>query len=62
MQATHQQTISEILAEPLEERRLRANPRVIKRKMSKWPVKRPEHHHWPQPTKPPTDTITILAA
>jgi len=29
--------------------------------MSKWPVKRAEHHRWPQPTKPPDDAITILA-
>jgi hypothetical protein len=30
--------------------------------MSSWAVKRPEHLHWPQPTKPAEDTITILAA
>jgi hypothetical protein len=30
--------------------------------MSKWPVKRPEHRDWPQPTKPPDDAIAILAA
>jgi hypothetical protein len=35
---------------------------VVKRKMSNWGVKRPEHRHWPQPTKAPSDTITILAA
>jgi hypothetical protein len=35
---------------------------VIKRKMSSWPVKRPEHHNPPKPTKPPDDAITILAA
>jgi hypothetical protein len=29
--------------------------------MSNWGVKRPEHHHWPQPTKTPEDAITILA-
>jgi len=30
--------------------------------MSNWPVKRPEHRDWPQPTKPPDDAITIRAA
>jgi hypothetical protein len=30
--------------------------------MSNWGVKRPEHRSWPQPTKAPDDTITILAA
>ena len=43
-------------------RRLRTNPSVIKRKMSNWGVKRPEHRNPPKPTKPPSDAITILAA
>jgi len=30
--------------------------------MSNWPVKRPEHRNWPQPTKSPSEAITILAA
>jgi len=30
--------------------------------MSNWAVKRPQHRDWPQPTKPPNDAITILAA
>jgi hypothetical protein len=33
-------------------RRLRAAPRVVKRKMSKWHVIRAEHARWPQPSKP----------
>jgi len=60
--AAHEQAVAEILAEPLPERRPRTNPRVIKRKMSAWGVKRPEHRNWPQPTKPADDTIAILAA
>jgi hypothetical protein len=60
--ATHEPAIEEILAEPLDGRRLRANPRVIKRKMSGWPVKRPEHRQWPQPSRPAKETIEILAA
>jgi len=62
LQTAHDQAIAEILAQPLPERRIRANPRVVKRKMSNWGVKRPEHRHWPQPTKPPDDAITVLAA
>jgi hypothetical protein len=34
----------------LPERRLRLNPRVVKRQMSNYKLKRPEHAHWPQPT------------
>jgi hypothetical protein len=30
--------------------------------MSNWGVKRPQHRNWPQPTKPPDDLITVLAA
>jgi len=60
--AAHEQAITEILAELPPERRRRTNPRAIKRKMSNWRVKRPEHRDWPQPTKPAEDTITILAA
>jgi hypothetical protein len=35
---------------------------VIKRKMSSWGVKRPEHRNWPHPTKPLDDVIEVLAA
>ena len=35
--------LSEFLEEKIEERRNRINPRVIKRKMSKWPRARPHH-------------------
>jgi len=38
-------------------RRLRSNPRMIKRKMPKWHVKRDRHADWPQPTGPPIPTI-----
>ena len=61
-QAAHEHTIAEILAAPLPERRQRTYPRVVKRKMSNWRVKRPEHRNWPKPTKPIEDAITILAA
>jgi hypothetical protein len=43
--------LAEVAEEILEPRRDRINPRVIKRKMSNWKKKRPEHRHYPQPTK-----------
>jgi hypothetical protein len=58
----HDHAITEILAERLEPRRLRTNPRVIKRKMSNWGVKRPEHRNPPKPTKRANAAITVLAA
>jgi Insertion element 4 transposase N-terminal/Transposase DDE domain len=52
--------IAEIGEEVLPERRDRINPRVIKRKMSNWPKKRPEHRNYPQPTKQFRDAIVML--
>ena len=43
----------------VEERRNRINPRVIKRKMSNWKKKRPEHCHYPQPTKGFAEAIVM---
>jgi Transposase DDE domain/Insertion element 4 transposase N-terminal len=43
--------VAEVAEEALEDRRNRINPRVIKRKMSNWKKKRPEHCNYPQPTK-----------
>lgn len=41
----YQALLEEVAAERVEPRRNRVNPRVIKRKMSKWPKKRPAHRH-----------------
>jgi hypothetical protein len=43
--------VAEVAEEVLEGRRNRINPRVIKRKMSNWKKKRPEHRNYPRPTK-----------
>lgn len=43
----------------LPERRLRSNPRVVKRKMSNFRLKRSEHDHWPQPTMPFRRAVAI---
>jgi hypothetical protein len=42
--------LRDIAAQPLPKRRLRSNPRVVKRKMSNFRLKRPEHQHWPRPS------------
>src|SRR4051812_17512351 len=51
--------VTEIAEEVLPERRDRINPRVIKRKMSNWKKKRPEHRHYPQPTKGFAEAIVM---
>ena len=51
--------LRDIAAERLPNRRLRSNPRVVKRKMSNFRLKRPEHQHWPQPSRPFRQAISI---
>lgn len=52
--------LSEICRGLLPERRLRAAPRVVKRKMSNYHLKRPQHRDWPGPTRVPADAVFIL--
>jgi len=52
--------LAEIAEEVLPERRHRINPRVIKRKMSNWRKKRPEHRQYPQPTKKFRQSVVML--
>jgi hypothetical protein len=52
------ETTAEMLRR-LNKRRLRVSPRVIKRKMSKWPLKRPQHRSPARPEAHPRDTIII---
>jgi len=60
----HPQLFSRLLADiatgRLPERRLRSNPRVVKRKMSNFHLKRPEHRHWPQPTRPFRQAVALI--
>ncbi len=42
------------------QRRLRASPRVIKRKMSNYGAKHATHRDWPQPAKRPEAATVIL--
>jgi len=44
----------------LPKRRHRTNPRVVKRKMSKFRLKRPEHAGWPQPTMPFREAVVLI--
>jgi hypothetical protein len=48
-----------VAAERLPPRRERCNPRVVKRKMSNFPLKRPKHTNPPKP-RPIPETIRIL--
>ncbi len=54
------QVLADIAAVPLPNRANRAYPRVVKKKMSSYDVKKPCHIHPPQPTKPFSRSIAIL--
>jgi hypothetical protein len=56
----YQRMLRDIAAERLPERRQRTNPRVVKRKMSKFHLKRPEHRHWPQPTCSFREAVVLI--
>lgn len=50
----------DIASRPLPKRRARCNPRVVKRKMSDFPLKRPEHTHPPQPVSPFREAVMLI--
>jgi Insertion element 4 transposase N-terminal/Transposase DDE domain len=56
----YQRLLQDIAAGRLPARRLRSNPRVVKRKMSNFRLKRPEHRHWPQPTRPFREAVLLI--
>jgi hypothetical protein len=56
----YQRLLDDIARHRLPERENRSNPRVVKRKMSKFDLKRPEHLRWPQPSKSFQDAVVIL--
>ena len=60
LQAWLDAVLAEMLEERLPPRRNRINPRVIKRKLSKWAKKRPEHRHPPPLTKPFSQSVVML--
>ena len=51
--------IAELAHRLLPQRRLRANPRVVKRKYTKWHVKRAAHRDWPQPDRLADEAIVL---
>jgi hypothetical protein len=48
--ALYQRLLRDMARKRVPKRRLRSNPRVVKRKMSNFKLKRAEHLAWPQPT------------
>lgn len=56
----YQRLLRDIARELLPQRDHRSNPRVVKRKMSKFPKKRPHHRHAPQPCRPFRESVVVL--
>jgi len=56
----YQRMLRDIAKIWLPERRNRVNPRVVKRKMSKFLKKRPEHYNWPQPRMSFKKAIVVI--
>ncbi len=59
-EALYQRLLADIRHYRLPPRDRRSNPRVVKRKMSKFPRKRRQHQQKPQPKKPFQEAIVIL--
>ena len=60
VQKWYEELLAEVAREKLPPRRDRVNPRVIKRKMSKWAKKRAVHYNYSQPTKNFRQSINML--
>jgi len=56
----YRRLLCEVQHQKLRPRRNRWYPRVIKRKMSNWMKKRPEHRNPPRPTKPFREAIVLV--
>jgi hypothetical protein len=56
----YRRLVREVRRQALRPRRPRWYPRVVKRKMSNWRKKRPEHLRPPQPTKPFAEAVVLL--
>lgn len=55
-----QRLLRDIARQPLPLRRQRTYPRVVKRKMSNFKLKRPEHRGSSQPTQPFSEVVVVL--
>ncbi|MGI9156963.1 MAG: transposase, partial [Marmoricola sp.] len=58
--AALRRAVSELLHGLLPVRRLRANARVVRRKMSNYNVKCAAHRNWPNPSRPAGSAIRIV--
>jgi len=56
----YRRLLRDLTRELLPPRRPRSNPRVVKRKMSNFPLKRAQHRDWPQPTRPFRDAVVLI--
>jgi hypothetical protein len=56
----YQRLLRDIVRHTIPLRRDRANPRLVKRKMSNFKLKRPEHRSLPQPSQPFRDVVVVL--
>jgi hypothetical protein len=56
----YRRLLQDIAAHRLPPRRLRINPRVVKRKMSNFHLKRPEHYHLPPLTRPCAQMVALI--
>jgi hypothetical protein len=56
----YRRLLKDLTRELLPPRRIRSNPRVVKRKMSNFPLKRVWHRQWPQPTRPFPETVVLI--
>lgn len=56
----YQRLLNDIAHHRLPDRDNRSNPQVVKRKMSRFKLKRPKHSHWPQPSRPFPEAVVIL--
>ena len=59
-EALYNRLLRDIARGRLPKRRARCNPRVVKRKMSKFHLKRPEHDESPQPQRPFRESIALI--
>lgn len=56
----HDRLLRDMARKLLPPRRQRCNPRVVKRKLSNYKRKRPEHYHWPQPSGTFREAMTLI--
>jgi len=55
-----QRLLRDITRQPLPPRRPRTYPRIVKRKMSNFNLKRPQHRALPQPSRPFSEVVVLL--